>query len=169
MPCAGMMLMPYSKKGSQDGSGGRHKRREETPHPSLEPSMSQRRTLIWVGTVLLTPTMICPPCSAVISGTATGRIAGTAVPFTSGQAGLVPLVLLVPVLPAGQNLGSSGVHLLCKHVCNVWPCTMKGSVLAGVVKICMDILMLRRLRMLLAHAVCGAVLQMNSTPCSEAS
>ena len=56
--------------------------------------------MICVGTVLLTPTRIWPPCSEVISGTATGRMAGTAVPFTSGHAGLVVLVLLVP---AGQQ------------------------------------------------------------------
>ena len=42
--------------------------------------------------MVLTPTMIWPPCNDVISGTATGRIAGTAVPFTSGHGCLVVLV-----------------------------------------------------------------------------
>ena len=46
--------------------------------------------------MVLTPTMIWPPCSDVISGTATGRIAGTAVPFTSGHGCFVVLVPLIP-------------------------------------------------------------------------
>ena len=58
-------------------------------------------TLIWVGCgcELLLPIRIWPPCSDTICGTATGRIAGTAVPLTAGQGGFV---LLVPAGTVGK-------------------------------------------------------------------
>ncbi len=51
--------------------------------------MQKAPTLIWVGAGVGEPTLIWPPASEVIAGTATGRIAGTAVPLVTGHGGLV--------------------------------------------------------------------------------
>ena len=61
-------------------------------NPLYKNTHSHEGTLICVGVGVWPPTLMAPPCSEVMAGTVTGAIAGTAVPFVSGQAGFVAFV-----------------------------------------------------------------------------